>query len=135
MLLRIEVNIVDKPCEIALGINLDATKGFFKQAAGSLIRNIYRLCITVEKIGKLSRHLETCQVFGNLAGLAFLDANQQMKVISHQAISKRIAHRQNIFLIQTEKVQIIPLLKKNIFPVVATIEDVKVFPRFQGNAV
>jgi hypothetical protein len=56
-----------------------------------------------------------------------------MEVISHKTIGECIAHWKYVFLVQTKKVVIVALFKKNVFPVVASVEDMEVSARFQKN--
>jgi len=105
--------------EVGVGGDFDATKGALKQAACALVGVVDSLGVGVEKVGeRLAWILRT-----------LLDAYQQVKMIAHQTVGKRIGYGLDMISIELHKIGVVARFAKQVLTVVAAVIDMVITAR------
>lgn len=130
--LRVTMNVIEESEEVPVGLNLDAPKSFLKQTAGTVVGFVDSFGIAVEQVAKSLGDLLGGEELRHEAGACGatvsqperdcpgFDANQQVKMIPHKAISEGVGNRVDVFGIELHEVEVVALFPKNIPAIIST---------------
>ncbi len=107
--------------------NRDAVKRILEQAPGSPVGLVDAFCICVEKIGK---GMAGGKGFGLVQSLISdsdfffrFYPDRQVEVVFQQAVCESLGYGRHVPGVQSQEIRVIARLDKNVFPIVAAIED------------
>ena len=129
--MRVAVNIGDQMEQISLRRDLDPLERVLEQAAGATVGFIDRLAVGVEEIAELLAGRHDSSVVRLLRNR--LESHQHMKVVFQETVGVGVGDSWDVTSVQLEKMVIVPLLKKQIFSVIATVIDVVVATKLEWN--
>jgi len=136
------VDVCDQLSKVGIRGYWDATEWVLKETAGTLIGFVDRFGIGVEQIAELLAGVLGLEdsgaprdpwglgdpkgLNGLIGALLFqrLDANQEVKVVSQQAIGIGMGNGLDVPAIEVQELVVVAFLDEDVFPVVATIVDV-----------